>query len=160
MRRWFIVNYKKSSVISKLFIYQHVSSVMFERLAKHGRQFEAQTKDHINIYAEAGLRTLVIAYRELDDEVYKRWEEEFVKAKNSVSKDRDALVDAVADKIERDLILLGATAVEDKLQKGVNFILKTYPSSDANIPFLNLGPFTISKTQCSFQFLERLVCAF
>ncbi|EXC20294.1 Putative phospholipid-transporting ATPase 8 [Morus notabilis] len=90
-----------------------------DRLAKGGQQFEAQTKDHINKYAEAGLRTLVVAYRELDEEVYKKWEEEFVKAKASVSEDRDALVDAAADNIERDLILLGATAVEDKLQKGV-----------------------------------------
>jgi magnesium-transporting ATPase (P-type) len=30
------------------------------------------------------------------------------------------LVDAAADKLERVLILLGATAVEDKLQKGVS----------------------------------------
>lgn len=82
--------------------------------------FEAQTKDHINKYAEAGLRTLVIAYRELSEDEYKKWEEEFLKAKTSVSVDRDALVDAAADKIERDLILLGATAVEDKLQKGVS----------------------------------------
>lgn len=93
---------------------------MFERLAKDGRMFEAQTKDHINKYAEAGLRTLVIAYRELSEEEYKKWEEEFLKAKTSVTLDRDTLVDAAADKIERDLILLGATAVEDKLQKGVN----------------------------------------
>lgn len=92
---------------------------MFERLAEDGRQFEAQTKEHIKKYAEAGLRTLVIAYRELGEEEYRRWEEEFVKAKTSVSENRDALVDETADKIERNLILLGATAVEDKLQKGV-----------------------------------------
>lgn len=92
---------------------------MFERLAEDGRQFEAQTKEHIKKYAEAGLRTLVIAYRELGEEEYRRWEEEFVKAKTSVSENRDALVDEAADKIERNLILLGATAVEDKLQKGV-----------------------------------------
>lgn len=82
--------------------------------------YEAQTKDHINKYAEAGLRTLVITYRELSEDEYEKWEEEFLKAKTSVSVDRDALVDAAADKIERDLILLGATAVEDKLQKGVS----------------------------------------
>ena len=93
---------------------------MFERLAENGRQFEAQTKEDINRYAEAGLRTLVIAYRELGEKEYKRWEEEFLRAKASVSKERDALVEAAADKIERDLILLGATAVEDKLQKGVS----------------------------------------
>ena len=42
-----------------------------------------------------------------------------MKAKTSVSENRDALMDEAADKIERNLILLGATAVEDKLQKGV-----------------------------------------
>lgn len=87
--------------------------------------FEAQTKDHIRRYAEAGLRTLVLAYRELDEEEYKAWEEEFSSAKTSVASDHDALVDAACDKIERDLFLLGATAVEDKLQKGVSIQLPT-----------------------------------
>lgn len=87
--------------------------------------FEAQTRDHIRKYAEAGLRTLVLAYRDLDEEEYEAWEEEFSRAKTSVGADHDALVDAACDKIERDLILLGATAVEDKLQKGVNIELFT-----------------------------------
>lgn len=87
--------------------------------------FEAQTRDHIKRYAEAGLRTLVLAYRELDEEDYKAWDEEFYRAKTSVAADHDTLVDAACDKIERDLILLGATAVEDKLQKGVSLILFT-----------------------------------
>lgn len=92
---------------------------MFERLSQDARQFEAETKEHIKRYAEAGLRTLIVTYRELGEEEYKCWEEEFLKAKTSVATDRDALVDAAADKIERNLILLGATAVEDRLQKGV-----------------------------------------
>lgn len=99
-------------------------SVMFERLAKHGRHNEKETKEHIKKYAEAGLRTLVITYRELDEDEYRIWEEEFLNAKTLVSEDRDALIDAAADKIEKDLILLGSTAVEDKLQKGVS-ITKT-----------------------------------
>lgn len=93
---------------------------MFERLSQYGREFEAETKDHIKRYADAGLRTLVITYRELGEEEYKLWEAEFSKAKTSVSADRDALVDAAVDKMERDLILLGATAVEDRLQSGVS----------------------------------------
>ncbi|KAJ0803482.1 putative P-type phospholipid transporter [Helianthus annuus] len=94
-------------------------SIMFEKLSKESQPFEDQTKNHINKYAEAGLRTLVVAYRPLDEVEYKTWEEEFLKAKTSVSLDRDSLIDAAAEKIEQDLILLGATAVEDKLQKGV-----------------------------------------
>ncbi|KAJ4961095.1 hypothetical protein NE237_021005 [Protea cynaroides] len=116
---------KRMSVIVRneknqlLLLCKGADSVMFERLSKDGRTFEVETKDHINKYAAAGLRTLVIAYRELGEGEYTIWEEEFSKAKTSVSADRDALIDAVADRIERDLILLGATAVEDKLQKGV-----------------------------------------
>lgn len=98
--------------------------MMFERLSKHGRQFEAETRRHINRYAEAGLRTLVIAYRELGEDEYRIWEKEFLKAKTSVTSDREALVASAAEKIERDLILLGATAVEDKLQKGVGIKLE------------------------------------
>lgn len=93
---------------------------MFERLSEKGRKFEEETREHINEYADAGLRTLVLTYRELDEEEYKNFSEELLQAKNSVSADRDEKVDEVADKMERDLILLGATAVEDKLQNGVS----------------------------------------
>ncbi|CBI34914.3 unnamed protein product, partial [Vitis vinifera] len=116
---------KRMSVIVRnpenqlLLLSKGADSVMFDRLSKEGRMFEAQTRDHIRKYAEAGLRTLVLAYRDLDEEEYEAWEEEFSRAKTSVGADHDALVDAACDKIERDLILLGATAVEDKLQKGV-----------------------------------------
>lgn len=116
---------KRMSVIVRtpenqlLLLCKGADSVMFERLSKDSQPYEYQTKNHINKYAEAGLRTLVIAYRPLDENEYKAWEKEFLKAKTSVSVDRDDLVDAAAEKIERDLILLGATAVEDKLQKGV-----------------------------------------
>lgn len=92
---------------------------MFERLAKNGREFEDETREHVNNYADAGLRTLILAYRELDEEEYKEFNEKFTEAKNSVSADRETLIDEVAEKIERGLILLGATAVEDKLQNGV-----------------------------------------
>ncbi|WRX19791.1 P-type ATPase [Theobroma cacao] len=117
---------KRMSVIVRnpenqlLLLAKGADSVIFERLAKHGRVFEAQTKEHIDRYSEAGLRTLAIAYRELDDDdEYRLWEEEFMKAKTYLTADQDVLVDELADRIERDLILLGATAVEDKLQKGV-----------------------------------------
>ncbi|XP_042976833.1 probable phospholipid-transporting ATPase 8 isoform X1 [Carya illinoinensis] len=107
-----------------LLLCKGADSVMFERLSQDGRLFESQTRDHIKKYAEAGLRTLVIAYRELGEEEYKSWEEKFRMAKTSVTADHDALVDEAADKIERNLILLGATAVEDKLQKGVPECIK------------------------------------
>lgn len=92
---------------------------MFQRLANHGREFEEHTRMHINEYANAGLRTMVVAYRQLDEEEYQMFDEEYLGAKNSVSADQDTKVEAAAEHIEKDLILLGATAVEDKLQTGV-----------------------------------------
>ena len=101
------------------FVFVFLLSVMFERLAKNGRQFEAKTQEHVNQYADAGLRTLILAYREVDENDYIEFNKSFNEAKASVSEDREALIDDITDKMERDLILLGATAVEDKLQNGV-----------------------------------------
>lgn len=93
---------------------------MFERLAKNGREFEEKTMAHVHEYADAGLRTLILAYRELGAEEYKEFDNKFSKAKNLVSADQEKLIEEVADKIEKNLVLLGATAVEDKLQDGVS----------------------------------------
>ncbi|KAK1326559.1 putative phospholipid-transporting ATPase 9 [Acorus calamus] len=116
---------KRMSVIVRneegqlLLLCKGADSVMFERLAKNGRGFEEKTREHMNEYADAGLRTLILTYRQLSEEEYDKFSEEFNDAKNSVSADRDERIDEVAEKIEKDLILLGATAVEDKLQNGV-----------------------------------------
>ncbi|WVZ18018.1 hypothetical protein V8G54_005340 [Vigna mungo] len=94
-------------------------SVMFERLGRNGREFEEKTKQHIDEYADAGLRTLILAYRELGEEEYNIFNKEFMEANNLVSADREQIVEEVSEMIEKELILLGATAVEDKLQNGV-----------------------------------------
>ncbi|XP_043706963.1 probable phospholipid-transporting ATPase 8 isoform X2 [Telopea speciosissima] len=130
---------KRMSVIVRneenqlLLLCKGADSVMFERLSEDGQIFEIETKDHISRYAAAGLRTLVIAYRELGEQEYAIWKEDLFEAKTSVSADRDTQVDAAADKIERDLILLGATAVEDKLQKGVPECIKNLSQAGVKI---------------------------
>lgn len=81
------------------------------------------TSRHLNEYGEAGLRTLALAYRKLDEQEYSDWNDEFQKAKTTVGPSREAMLEKVSDSMERELILVGATAVEDKLQKGVGFII-------------------------------------
>ena len=104
-------------------------SVIFPLLAKHGGEFEAQTRDHVHEYADAGLRTLLLGYREINEEEFREFNEKFNAARNAVSADRETLIDQAAETIERDLILLGATAVEDKLQRGVGFNFRPLLSS-------------------------------
>lgn len=94
-------------------------SIIFDRLSPKGRMYQEDTTRHLNEYGEAGLRTLAVAYKELDESEYNSWSEEFIKAKTAIDSDRENLLESVSDLMERDLILVGATAVEDKLQKGV-----------------------------------------
>nr|XP_036878067.1 probable phospholipid-transporting ATPase IM [Manis javanica] len=69
-------------------------------------------------FAGEGLRTLAIAYRDLDDKYFKEWQKMLEDA-NAATDERDERVAGLYEEIERDLMLLGATAVEDKLQDGV-----------------------------------------
>lgn len=61
---------------------------------------------------------MCFAYAEISENFYNNWNEEFVKASNVLT-NRDFAIDEVAKLIETNLILLGATAVEDKLQDQV-----------------------------------------
>lgn len=65
-----------------------------------------------------GLRTLCLAYKIIQPAEYAAWSTEYQTALALID-DREAAVDKVAEKIERNLFLLGATAIEDRLQDGV-----------------------------------------
>lgn len=69
-------------------------------------------------YATEGLRTLCLASREISSEEYREWATMYDQAASQIIGRGDAL-DNVAELIEKDLVLLGATAIEDKLQDGV-----------------------------------------
>ena len=56
--------------------------------------------------------------REISEEEYQHWSKIYNIAAATINGRSDAL-DKAAEMIERDLVLLGATAVEDKLQDGV-----------------------------------------
>ncbi|CAA2967155.1 phospholipid-transporting ATPase 9 [Olea europaea subsp. europaea] len=71
---------------------RRVESVMFERLSKNGREYEVETREHVHEYADAGLRTLILAYRELSEEEYEVFNQKISEAKNSVSADREAVM--------------------------------------------------------------------
>ncbi|KAF2097844.1 P-type ATPase-like protein [Rhizodiscina lignyota] len=94
-------------------------SIIYSRLTQ-GQQHELRksTAEHLEMFAREGLRTLCIAQRELDEEEYQIWNQEHDMAAASVA-NRDDNIERVADAIERELTLLGGTAIEDRLQDGV-----------------------------------------
>lgn len=76
------------------------------------------TLNHINDYAEKGLRTLAVAVKGLNETDYQTFLRDLKRAKESMV-EREKKVTKVYNNMEKEMILLGATAVEDKLQDEV-----------------------------------------
>jgi len=76
------------------------------------------TEKHLHSYSSLGLRTLVIGMRELSQEEFQEWQMAYEKASTALL-GRGNLLRGVAADIERNLCLLGASGIEDKLQDGV-----------------------------------------
>ncbi|KIW09243.1 hypothetical protein, variant 1 [Verruconis gallopava] len=94
-------------------------SIIYGRLKKgEQRELRQTTAEHLEMFAREGLRTLCIAQRELSEEEYQTWAREYAEASQSVV-DREEKQELVAEKIEQELMLLGGTAIEDRLQDGV-----------------------------------------
>ena len=87
------------------------------------KQLIDTTVDHMNSFAKEGLRTLLIVEKEISEQTYARWAEQYTAAINSLV-DRDAKVSKCADSIENNFELVGSTALEDKLQDGVPETIK------------------------------------
>ncbi|EJD40340.1 phospholipid-translocating P-type ATPase [Auricularia subglabra TFB-10046 SS5] len=95
-------------------------SVIFDRLAaNHDQGVKDQTRADLDEFANEGLRTLCVARRYLGEEAYRDWERRYDAALAIVGEERDDEVEKVCDEVECDLEILGATALEDKLQEGV-----------------------------------------
>ncbi|KAK2749706.1 phospholipid-transporting atpase [Colletotrichum kahawae] len=72
----------------------------------------------IDEYATEGMRTLVYADRFLGPAEYHDWKQLYLEAETSLE-NRQERIESVSDMLERSLDLVGASAVEDKLQDGV-----------------------------------------
>ncbi|KAI4163373.1 MAG: hypothetical protein LQ342_003108 [Letrouitia transgressa] len=93
-------------------------TVILERLSKDNPVVEA-TLQHLEEYATEGLRTLCLAMREIPEQELQQWLQIYEQASTTISGNRAEELDKAAEIIEHDFTLLGATAIEDKLQDGV-----------------------------------------
>ncbi|CAJ1062262.1 phospholipid-transporting ATPase ID isoform X2 [Xyrichtys novacula] len=93
-------------------------TVLLERLNPSNQELMNITSDHLNEYAADGLRTLALAYRDLSEDNWESWSESHRCADKATNCREDRLA-AAYEEIEQDMMLLGATAIEDKLQEGV-----------------------------------------
>lgn len=107
-------------------------TVILERLSDDGRPFVDATLSHLESFAAEGLRTLCIASKIISEERYESWSTKYYEASTSLE-NRSEKLDEIAEVIENDLFLLGATAIEDKLQDGVPETIHTLQSAGIKI---------------------------
>lgn len=114
---------KRMSVIcrspeNKIMLYcKGADNVILERLSPQ-QPFRDPTIDHLQSFAAEGLRTLCCAVREIPPAEFEEWMARFQEASTTLE-NRSEKMDACAEEIERGLLLIGATAIEDRLQDGV-----------------------------------------
>ena len=92
---------------------------------------EATNRD-IDRYALVGLRTLAVACRQLSERELAKFEQDFAAAQQAIEGREEAIQSVYAD-IEKGFNLLGATAVEDKLQEGVKDTLVAMAAAGVSV---------------------------
>ena len=105
---------------SLMLLCKGADNVVVERLRRRAGD-EALIGDlhaQLGDYGSEGLRTLVLAAKTLEEDVYAEWAARYEAAGCAVVA-RDEKVAAVGAEVEAELELVGATAIEDKLQRGV-----------------------------------------
>lgn len=117
-----IVKFPKTDPDAKdriLLICKGADSIIYSRLKPNAQEkLCSETAIHLEQFANEGLRTLCIAQKELTEEEYHKFSRDHEVASSALT-DREDRMEEVADALERDLTLLGGTAIEDRLQIGV-----------------------------------------
>ncbi|XP_041703179.1 probable phospholipid-transporting ATPase IA [Coregonus clupeaformis] len=106
-------------------------SVIYERLADSSK-YRNITLNHLEQFATEGLRTLCYTVANISDESYEQWAELYQRATTSLT-NRALKMEESYELIERNLQLLGATAIEDKLQDKVPETIETLLRADIKI---------------------------
>lgn len=107
-------------------------TVILERLGGNNPFVEA-TLQHLEEYAAEGLRTLCLSMREVPEEEFKEWQQVYNEAATTMGGNRAEELDKAAELIEHDFTLLGATAIEDKLQDGVPETIHTLQTAGIKV---------------------------
>ncbi|XP_074180726.1 phospholipid-transporting ATPase IA isoform X5 [Rhinolophus sinicus] len=128
---------KRMSVIvrtpsGKLRLYcKGADTVIYDRLAETSK-YKDITLKHLEQFATEGLRTLCFAVAEISESNFQEWRAVYHRASTSVQ-NRLLKLEESYELIEKNLQLLGATAIEDRLQDQVPETIETLMKADIKI---------------------------
>ncbi|VDK47071.1 unnamed protein product [Anisakis simplex] len=108
-------------------------TMILERISPNTNELlRNATVQHLDKFAGDGLRTLCVAYKKLDADYFSDWRNRQKEAALEIF-NRQEKLDAIYEEIEKDMTLLGATAIEDKLQDGVPETIAKLASANIKI---------------------------
>jgi magnesium-transporting ATPase (P-type) len=97
-------------------------------------------EEEVDNLARVGLRTLVIASKDLSEAEYNEFARRLMHAQSMLA-DRDSHVQSFLHSFEKNMTLLGLTGVEDKLQEAVKPTLETLRNAGISLWMLTGGQF-------------------
>eukprot|EP00005_Dracoamoeba_jomungandri_P010052 CAMPEP_0174265016 /NCGR_PEP_ID=MMETSP0439-20130205/24844_1 /TAXON_ID=0 /ORGANISM="Stereomyxa ramosa, Strain Chinc5" /LENGTH=1052 /DNA_ID=CAMNT_0015351215 /DNA_START=97 /DNA_END=3252 /DNA_ORIENTATION=+ len=104
--------------------------IMYKLLANdNDPELKNVTRNHLRDFAKEGLRTLVMGFREMDEEEYEEFKHHYEDAMITINKEvRAEKIQKVNEMVEKNLYLIGGSAIEDKLQdevpETIDYLLK------------------------------------
>ena len=118
-------NRKRMSLVIKepktnnfLLLCKGADQVMYP-LMKADQGLRSIVEDHLHLFAMEGLRTLIMCQRTIAPDEFLVWHKRWQEVQLSNAVDKDIRLDLLGAELENNLELVGASAIEDKLQDGV-----------------------------------------
>ena len=133
-KRMSVITQKKNSNDNKYMLYIKGSDNIIDQLlsteSKNSKEYK-YIMNKVNDYSIKGLRTLLIGYKELNSEEYHKFNEKYLLLLEDMEEnDNQNKIYQLYGEIENNINLIGATAIEDKLQ---------YKAEETINKFINIG---------------------
>lgn len=98
-------------------------NIILQRCVKG--EFDSTINENLEQFSEEGLRTLCVSYKDLRRDEFDSWYERYFDASKLLDEQREIQMSQLADEFEQGVKLIGATAIDDKLQDNVPQTIET-----------------------------------
>lgn len=122
---------KRQSIVieddqQNVILYCKGADSIIEKRLKMGidQKIKEETWQNLEDYGRIGLRTLVLGERRIERNYFNEWKKKYQEAIISIE-NREAKMSVLQDELEKNLDLVGATAIEDKLQDEVEETIRS-----------------------------------
>ncbi|OWZ24311.1 Phospholipid-translocating p-type flippase [Phytophthora megakarya] len=132
---------KKSSILCRessgriVLMSKGADSVILEALNESTNKPNTvlQAKDQMKTYSANGLRVLCIAEREVSAEEYRSWNSRYLALKSRTRGASEEELAQIISELECRLVLIGVSAIEDKIQDGVPEALEKFRAAGIKV---------------------------